>query len=104
MNYQPQRFSAPDGTEMVVLRAADFERLQALAEDGEDVVAALAAEARIAAGEFDSTSEVIRDALRLHEERAVFKSKLLKAIDEGLASPLVEFDMRGWIDSNYPEA
>ena len=51
--------------------------------------------AQVAAGEFDSTSEVIRDALRLHEERAVFKSKLLEAIDEGLASPLVEFDMRG---------
>ena len=59
--------------------------------------------AQVAAGEFDSTSEVIRDALRLHEERAVFKSKLLEAIDEGLASPLVEFDMRGWIDTNYPE-
>jgi antitoxin ParD1/3/4 len=60
--------------------------------------------AQVAAGEFDSTSEVIRDALRLHEERAVFKSKLLEAIDEGLASPLVEFDMRGWIDENFPEA
>ena len=59
--------------------------------------------AQVAAGEFDSTSEVIRDALRLHEERAVFKSKLLEAIDEGLASPLVEFNMRGWIDTNYPE-
>lgn len=59
--------------------------------------------AQVAAGEFDSTSEVIRDALRLHEERAVFKSRLLEAIDEGLASPLVEFDMRGWIDTNYPE-
>ena len=59
--------------------------------------------AQVAAGEFDSTSEVIRDALRLHEERAAFKSKLLEAIDEGLASPLVEFDMRDWIDTNYPE-
>ena len=27
MTYQPQRFSAPDGTEMVVLTAADYERL-----------------------------------------------------------------------------
>ncbi len=60
--------------------------------------------AQVAAGEFDSTSEVIRDALRLHEERAVFKSKLLAAIDEGLASPLVEFDARAWIDENFPEA
>jgi antitoxin ParD1/3/4 len=46
---------------------------------------------------------VIRDALRLHEERAAFKSKLVEAIDEGLASPLVEFDMRAWIDENFPE-
>lgn len=60
MNYQPQRFSAPDGTEMVVLRAADFERLQALAEDSEDVVAALAAEARIAAGEGMVPGEVVK--------------------------------------------
>lgn len=60
--------------------------------------------AAVSAGEYDSTSEVIRDALRLHEERALFKSKLLEAIDEGLASPLVDFDMRAWIDSEFPEA
>jgi antitoxin ParD1/3/4 len=59
--------------------------------------------AQVDAGDYDSTSEVIRDALRLHEERSTFKSKLLEAIDEGLASPLVDFDMRGWIDENFPE-
>ena len=59
--------------------------------------------AQVDAGDYDSTSEVIRDALRLHEERSTFKSKLLEAIDEGLASPLVDFDMRGWIDKNFPE-
>jgi antitoxin ParD1/3/4 len=59
--------------------------------------------AQVDTGEYDSTSEVIRDALRLHEERSAFKSKLLEAIDEGLASPLVDFDMRGWIDENFPE-
>lgn len=52
-------------------------------------------------GEYDSTSEVIRDALRLHEERAVFKSKLLEAIDEGLASPLVEFDIDHWYEEEF---
>lgn len=59
--------------------------------------------AQVDAGDFDSTSEVIRDALRLHEERSAFKSKLLEAIDEGLASPLVDFDMRAWIDKNFPD-
>ena len=59
--------------------------------------------AQVDAGDYDSTSEVIRDALRLHEERSAFKSKLLEAIDEGLASPLVDFDMRSWIDENFPE-
>lgn len=57
---------------------------------------------QVESGEYGSTSEVIRDALRLHEERAAFRSKLLEAIDEGLASPLVDFDPRVWIDDNYP--
>jgi antitoxin ParD1/3/4 len=59
-------------------------------------------QAQVAAGNYDSTSEVIRDALRLHEERAAFKSKLLAAIDEGLASPIVEdFDIDRWFDSEF---
>jgi len=37
---------------------------------------------KVESGEFGSVSEVIREALRLHEERAVFKSKLLEAIDK----------------------
>ena len=57
--------------------------------------------AQVESGEFGSTSEVIRDALRLHEERAVFKSKLLEAIDEGLASPLVEFDIDKWFEEEF---
>ena len=62
------------------------------------------ARSKVESGEFASTSEVVREAMRLHEERAVFKSKLLEAIDEGLASPIDEsFDMRSWIDENYPK-
>lgn len=58
---------------------------------------------RVAAGEFDSISEVIRDALRLHEERALFKSRLLEAIDAGLASPVDEdFDIDRWYDDEFP--
>lgn len=57
--------------------------------------------AQVASGEYDSASEVIRDALRLHEERAQFKSKLLEAIDEGLASPLVDFDIDKWFEDEF---
>jgi antitoxin ParD1/3/4 len=59
-------------------------------------------QAQVAAGNYDSTSEVIRDALRLHEERAVFKSKLLEAIDAGLASPIDEdFDIDRWFEDEF---
>lgn len=51
MGYEPQKFTAPDGTEMVVLPATDFERLRLLAEEGEDVAVAREQLARIAAGE-----------------------------------------------------
>ncbi len=62
------------------------------------------ARAKVKSGEYGSTSEVIRDALRLHEERAMFKSKLLAAIDEGLASPVdEEFDIDRWHDEQFPK-
>ncbi|MBC7986207.1 MAG: helix-turn-helix domain-containing protein, partial [Sphingomonadaceae bacterium] len=59
MNYQPQHFTAPDGTEMVVLTAEDYKRLRDLAEDGEDIADALAIEARIRAGEGTMPGEVL---------------------------------------------
>ncbi|MEJ2458762.1 MAG: type II toxin-antitoxin system ParD family antitoxin [Novosphingobium sp.] len=56
-------------------------------------------------GEYASTSEVVRDALRLHEERAAFKSKLLEAIDEGLASPIDNaFDIDIWFSKEFGPA
>jgi DNA-binding XRE family transcriptional regulator len=66
MSYEPQTFAAPDGTEMVVLTAAEYARLKLLAEDGEDVAAALAIEARVAAGEGTMPGEVLN--LILDEE------------------------------------
>ena len=61
------------------------------------------ARSKVQSGEYGSTSEVIRDALRLHEERAAFKSKLLAAIDAGLASPIDEsFDIDRWYDEEFP--
>jgi ribosome-binding protein aMBF1 (putative translation factor) len=59
MSYEPQTFSAPDGTEMVVLTAAEYARLKLLAEDSEDVVEASVIQARIAAGEGTMPSEVL---------------------------------------------
>lgn len=59
MDYRPQRFTAPDGTEMVVLRAEDWERLRAFAEDDEDVREASAILARIEAGEGTVPGEVV---------------------------------------------
>ena len=51
MTYQPQTFSAPDGTEMVILPATDYARLKEMAEDADDSLAAREALTRIAAGE-----------------------------------------------------
>ena len=59
MNLAVQRFMTPEGTEMVVLPARDFERLTALAEDGEDIAAARATLARVAAGEGTMPGEVL---------------------------------------------
>lgn len=59
MTYQPQRFTAPDGTEMVVLRADDWERLRAFAEDEEDVRECEAILKRIEAGEGTMPGEVL---------------------------------------------
>ncbi len=57
---------------------------------------------KVESGEFSSTSEVVREALRLHEERSQFKDKLLEAIDKGLASPVDEsFDIDRWFDDEF---
>lgn len=59
---------------------------------------------KVESGEYASTSEVIRDALRLHEERAQFRSKLLEKIDEGLASSIDnDFDIDRWFKDEFGE-
>lgn len=59
MGYEPQHFTAPDGTKMVVLTAAEFERLRELAEDGEDVIAATLQLERTRQGEQGVPGEVV---------------------------------------------
>lgn len=59
MNIAVQRFLTPEGTEMVVLPAKDYDRLAALAADGEDLADARATLARIDAGEGTMPGEVL---------------------------------------------
>lgn len=59
MNSQPQKFSAPDGTEMVILSAVEYERLKNLADDAEDVADAEAILARLNAGDGAMPSVVL---------------------------------------------
>lgn len=59
MGYEPQQFLAPDGTKMVVLTAAEFERLRDLADDAEDVIAARVQLDRIRQGEQGVPGEVV---------------------------------------------
>ena len=51
MGFDAQHIVAPDGTPLVVLKAADYEHLLALAEDGGDRLAGEAALARIDGGD-----------------------------------------------------
>jgi transcriptional regulator with XRE-family HTH domain len=59
MNIAVQRFLTPEGTEMVVLPAKEYDRLAALAAEGEDVAEARATIARIKAGEGTMPGEVL---------------------------------------------
>lgn len=57
---------------------------------------------KVESGEFASVSEVIREALRLHEEQSVYREKLLEALDTGLASPVDEsFDIDRWFADEF---
>lgn len=59
MGYETQQIVAPDGTPMVILKAADFERLLALAEEGGDRLDGEAALRGIEAGEGTVPDEVL---------------------------------------------
>ncbi len=59
MGSEPQTFDAPDGTRMVVLTQADYQRLRDLAQDAEDVFVASGQIRRIEAGEGTMPSGVL---------------------------------------------
>ena len=60
MAYEPQTFAAPDGTEMVILKAADYARLKQLSrEEDEDIADALRALAEIRDGVGTMPGEVL---------------------------------------------
>lgn len=48
------------------------------------------AEARVAEGRYSSTSDYVRDLMRRDMEAAEARRRLEAAIDEGLASPVVD--------------
>ena len=59
MKYEPQHFTAPDGTDMVVLTAESYDRLRRLAEEGEEIADARAIRGRIKGGEGTIPGEVL---------------------------------------------
>jgi DNA-binding XRE family transcriptional regulator len=63
MGYEPQRFQAPDGTQMVVLVAADYDRLLEAFDDAGDVAVAEATLRAIEDGEGTIPSEVLMPIL-----------------------------------------
>ncbi|MEQ1540568.1 MAG: helix-turn-helix domain-containing protein [Sphingorhabdus sp.] len=63
MGHEPQKFTAPDGTEMVVLPAADYARLKLLAQDSEDTLAARDQLDRLSNGEGTMPARVLDSIL-----------------------------------------
>lgn len=59
MHYEPQHFTAPDGTAMVVLTAADYAELSVLAEHGRDIADASTALRGIESGDGTMPAEVL---------------------------------------------
>ena len=59
---------------------------------------------KVESGEFGSTSEVIREAMRRYIAEDEQRARLLALIDEGLASPIDEsFDIDSWFEEEFGE-
>jgi antitoxin ParD1/3/4 len=60
------------------------------------------AQRKVESGEFGSTSEVVREAMRRYIAEDEQRSRLLALIDEGLASPIDEnFDIDLWFEKEF---
>ena len=53
---------------------------------------------QVASGRFKSASEVMNDALRVHEERSKARQAFLDAVDEGMRSPTRPFDFDDFLN------
>lgn len=60
MKHEPQHFTAPDGTDMVVITAEAYEELRTLADEGEEVADARTIRGRIDKGEGTIPSDVLK--------------------------------------------
>jgi len=58
---------------------------------------------KVESGEFGTTSEVVREAMRKFMHEDAERQRLLALIDEGLASPIVPFDPRSWLEQRFPD-
>lgn len=57
---------------------------------------------KVDSGEFGSTSEVVREAMRRYITEDAQRERLLTALDEGLASPIDEgFDIDTWFKEEF---
>jgi antitoxin ParD1/3/4 len=61
------------------------------------------AKQKVQSGEFGSTSEVVREAMRRYIAEDTKLTALHRALDEGLASAAVEFDIDQWFKDEFGE-
>ncbi len=56
---------------------------------------------KVESGEFGSTSEVVREAMRRLISQDAKREALDRALEEGLASPIVPFDIDEWFEEEF---
>lgn len=56
---------------------------------------------KVERGEFGSTSEVVREAMRRFISQDAKREALDLALEEGLASPIVPFDIDEWFNEEF---